>query len=92
MNYSNPRKAEWQKRVNQMCRECLYDQHSMGNWRQQISACTAYTCPLWEVRPIAAGHIPRSEPQSFKPAQGVRMDLMMEDASGVQNDRPGGLQ
>ena len=41
--------------INAMCRNCLYDRISgPGSWRQQIEACTAKTCPLYNVRPKPA--------------------------------------
>ena len=42
------------KAINDKCRECLYDVvGGSGNWRQQITACTATTCPLFPVRPVS---------------------------------------
>lgn len=37
------------------CRECLYDDQSVGTWRQQVSACPATDCALWPLRPLAGG-------------------------------------
>lgn len=38
--------------INAMCHSCLYDKKSgLGTWRQQVEACTAKTCPLYNVRP-----------------------------------------
>ena len=38
--------------INQFCRSCIYDPRpGNGHWRQQVSACTAVTCPLYPVRP-----------------------------------------
>ena len=40
------------KRINLKCKECIYDEvGGTGNWRQQVGACTATDCPLWDVRP-----------------------------------------
>ena len=38
-------------RINAMCKVCIYDELDRGNWRQQVSACKAKDCPIWEVRP-----------------------------------------
>lgn len=44
-----------QGRINAKCIECIYDPESGdGNWRQQITACTAPDCPLYPIRPIPA--------------------------------------
>jgi hypothetical protein len=39
--------------INAFCRHCLYDSHQPGAWRQQITACTSYKCPLYPVRPTS---------------------------------------
>lgn len=42
------------KAINDKCRSCIYDPLSgLGNWRQQVSACTIVTCPLYPVRPVS---------------------------------------
>jgi hypothetical protein len=46
--------------INLKCRECLYDPLSgLGNWRQQVSACTSSECPLFPVRPKSRPHTER---------------------------------
>ena len=40
--------------INDKCRECIFDPLSgLGNWRQQVSACTSPGCPLFPVRPVS---------------------------------------
>jgi hypothetical protein len=41
--------------INNMCRHCIYDCQSSGNWRQQVEACTSQECPLFAVRPRSRG-------------------------------------
>lgn len=41
--------------INEMCKYCIYDSHSPGNWRQQVDACTSPKCPLFLVRPRSRG-------------------------------------
>lgn len=41
------------KAINQYCKECIYDSHSPGTWRQQTDACTGRSCPLYPVRPLS---------------------------------------
>ena len=44
----------FRKAINAKCTECIYDPLSgLGNWRQQVAACTVKTCPLWPVRPVS---------------------------------------
>jgi len=44
--------ASLRSAINAKCRECIYDPHSgMGNWRQQVSACSVTRRALWVVRP-----------------------------------------
>jgi hypothetical protein len=39
-------------RINAFCCHCIYDPDGDGgNWRQQVTKCTSYHCPLYEVRP-----------------------------------------
>ena len=38
--------------INAKCRECIHDPASPGRWRQQVAACTSYSYPLYEVRPV----------------------------------------
>ena len=38
--------------INKHCKQCIYDPISgNGTWRQQVEECTAYSCPLYPVRP-----------------------------------------
>lgn len=39
--------------INAFCKQCIYDKTQPGNWRQQVEACTAKSCPLYEYRPIS---------------------------------------
>jgi hypothetical protein len=40
------------KAINNKCKECIYCPNSGGgSWRQQVAACTAKSCPLFNVRP-----------------------------------------
>lgn len=49
------------KPINDMCKECIYDKHAAGSWRQQVELCSCQTCPLWDVRPKSSGEsIPES--------------------------------
>lgn len=42
--------------INAKCKECIYDPRSgMGTWREQVTACTSYSCPLFAVRPVSEG-------------------------------------
>lgn len=42
--------------INQMCKHCIYDDGSEGNWRQQVTACTSPKCPLFPHRPTSKPH------------------------------------
>jgi hypothetical protein len=47
------------KAINEKCKDCIYDPLSgLGNWRQQVTACTIKTCSLWPVRPLTDGRLP----------------------------------
>lgn len=49
--------------IDRMCRGCLYDHRAAGTWRAQIELCSAYSCPLWKVRPVRDKSL-RGEPYS----------------------------
>ena len=59
--------------INAKCRDCIHDPKSgLGNWRQQVSLCTVYSCPLWAVRPVTRGEMappPRAEDHRLWQAQ-----------------------
>lgn len=43
-------------RINAMCIHCIVEPGSGGgSWRQQVHACTAPSCPLYDVRPKSEG-------------------------------------
>lgn len=44
-------KAGLRGKVDAKCLSCIYDPQAPGNWRQQVSACTVTSCPLYSVRP-----------------------------------------
>ncbi len=76
MNYSNPSKAEWRRRVNENCKACIYDPYAEGNWRQQVTMCTALSCPIWEIRPITS--------KTADPLPRNPMDDALVDASTIE--------
>ncbi len=48
-------RASLRTAVNAKCRECIYDPRSgAGTWREQVTACTSRTCPLFSVRPTTS--------------------------------------
>lgn len=69
------------KAINAKCRECLYDPLSgLGNWRQQVSACTSSECPLFLVRP-------KSKPHTEKVSRGtVRADPSTENGRTTERE------
>lgn len=45
-------KPGFKGKVNAKCIECIYDDiGGNGAWRQQVEACAAISCPLYEIRP-----------------------------------------
>jgi hypothetical protein len=39
------------KAIDAMCKNCIYDPHQRGGWKQQVTACTSPQCPLFPHRP-----------------------------------------
>lgn len=49
------KKLSQKKAIKEKCIECIYDPHGGGGtWLQQVSNCTSYSCPLFELRPLTA--------------------------------------
>ena len=48
-----------QEAINAFCKGCIYDQHSIGTWREQVQACTCKNCPLYIYRPLPTYAIDR---------------------------------
>lgn len=40
--------------INAFCKGCIYDKTQPGTWRQQVEACTAPKCALFQFRPVSA--------------------------------------
>ncbi len=38
--------------VNAKCKECVFDPHALGNWREQVADCRGVNCPLYSLRPV----------------------------------------
>lgn len=43
-----------QQAINEKCKECIYDEHNGGTWREQTEACTVTSCALYDLRPISS--------------------------------------
>ena len=48
------------KRINQNCKDCIYDPYAAGTWRQQVTLCSVKTCEFHDVRPKTNYPIPNS--------------------------------
>ena len=48
------------KRINQNCKDCIYDPYAAGTWRQQVTLCSVKTCEFHDVRPKTSYPIPNS--------------------------------
>lgn len=53
----------YRKAIDRKCKECLFDPiGGSGKWREQTEACTAYSCPLFDVRPRSYAKLADSSP------------------------------
>lgn len=62
------------RRINQNCRDCIYDEMAMGTWRQQVTLCTVNSCAFHKIRPKTTKPIPltvlsyyQAKPGDFEP-------------------------
>jgi hypothetical protein len=58
------------KSINSKCCDCIYDDLSAGTWLQQVTLCSANSCPLYDVRPKSKSPIPESVLSYY----GIKMD------------------
>ena len=54
------RATSLRKAINAKCTDCIHDSLAAGTRLQQITLCSSYGCPLWEVRPVTKSPIPKS--------------------------------
>ena len=48
------------KRIDQNCKDCIYDSSAHGTWRQQVFLCCMKSCPFWDIRAKPTSPIPAS--------------------------------
>ena len=48
------------KCIDEACKACIFDKGAPGTWRQQVTVCTSFDCPLYPVRPKTPDPIPKS--------------------------------
>lgn len=46
--------------INEKCKNCTYDDLAPGTWRQQVTICSVFSCPLRNCRPKASSPPPES--------------------------------
>lgn len=63
---SNPLKKRQmnslRERINEKCKDCIYDPYGKGTWVAQVAQCTSASCPLFDVRPLQFGKVAGVEP------------------------------
>ena len=52
--------ASFRKRINQNCKDCIYDPYALGTWRKQVTLCSVKSCAFYDVRPKTTSAIPKS--------------------------------
>lgn len=45
------KKAGFRARINDMCRDCIYDRGTPGTWRLHVENCSSPKCPIYDIRP-----------------------------------------
>ena len=48
------------KRIDQNCKDCIYDSSAPGSWRQQVFLCCMKSCAFWDIRAKPTSPIPES--------------------------------
>lgn len=52
MKQVKAKQVSWRKAVNDMCKQCNYDEFDEGTWLSQVENCTMPDCPLYTIRPV----------------------------------------
>ena len=47
------------KRIDQNCKDCIYDSSAPGSWRQQVFLCCMKSCAFWDIRIKPISPIPQ---------------------------------
>jgi hypothetical protein len=47
------------------CRDCAGDSADLGNWKQQVTACSVESCPLYPFRPVSSKPLPDALMQAW---------------------------
>lgn len=61
----------YKQAVERMCKECIYDPQAAGNWKQQVTICTSFQCPLYPVRPKSSKPIPQGVLDDYGLEKGI---------------------
>lgn len=64
------------KSINEHCKGCAFDNLAAGTWRQQVTLCSAISCPLYDVRPKTKNPIPRSVLSYY----GIKLDASQAES------------
>jgi len=54
------KKHSMRNRIDENCRQCIYDNGAAGTWRQQVTLCPVTSCTFHDIRPISKSAIPES--------------------------------
>lgn len=73
--------ASLKKCIAEKCKDCTYDAHAPGTWREQVEACTVRACPLWEVRPMSVATV--NLQRKAKAGDAVDIDALVD---GLEDD------
>jgi hypothetical protein len=73
--------ASLKKCIEQKCKDCTYDQHVPGTWREQTELCTVRSCALWPVRPMTVATINLN--RKTRTGDGVDIDAIL---AGLESD------
>ena len=52
------RKVSPKQAIGLHCKDCIYDELDVGNWKQQVTACEFTKCNLYPFRPISKKPLP----------------------------------
>lgn len=67
------------KAINAKCKSCIYDELAAGTWLGQVTLCSVWRCPLFDVRPTTD-----RIPDSVLIYYGIRPEGLIEEADSPE--------
>jgi hypothetical protein len=72
-----------QQAINAKCKECIYDEHNGGTWKEQTEACTVSSCPLYDLRPVSLATKKKRSDERFNKLSDSEKQIEIEKRKAI---------